>query len=84
MAQPISKFQEEFSAKLPALTLLTHLGWSFLSPEKALSARNGKADEVVLRQVLFSRADSGLLGGDQGPTMPGPADIIAGVPQVKN
>ncbi|MBA3979649.1 MAG: DEAD/DEAH box helicase [Alcanivorax sp.] len=52
MTQHIPKFQEEYSAKLPALTLLTHLGWSFLSPEKALSARNGKADEVVLRQVL--------------------------------
>ncbi|MFV7707508.1 type I restriction endonuclease subunit R [Shewanella algae] len=46
------KFQEEYSAKLPALTLLTNLGWSFLSPELALAARGGKADEVVLRQVL--------------------------------
>src|SRR5690606_21772056 len=48
------KFQEEYSAKLPALTLLTNLGWSFLSPELALAARGGKADEVVLRQVLRS------------------------------
>ncbi|EKT4487129.1 MULTISPECIES: type I restriction endonuclease subunit R [Shewanella] len=46
------KFQEEYSAKLPALTLLTNLGWSFLSPELALAVRGGKADEVVLRQVL--------------------------------
>ena len=46
------KFQEEYSAKLPALALLTNMGWSFLSPEKALSARTGKPDEVVLRQVL--------------------------------
>ena len=52
MTSPAPKFQEEYSAKLPALTLLTHLGWSFLPPEKALPARNGKADEVVLRQVL--------------------------------
>ncbi|ELH4196991.1 TPA: type I restriction endonuclease subunit R [Vibrio cholerae] len=49
---PAPKFQEEYSAKLPALTLLTNLGWSFLSPELALAARGGKADEVVLRQVL--------------------------------
>lgn len=48
------KFQEEYSAKLPALTLLTNLGWSFLSPELALAARGGKTDEVVLRQVLRS------------------------------
>lgn len=52
MTQYTPKFQEEYSAKLPALTLLTNLGWSFLSPELALAARGGKADDVVLRQVL--------------------------------
>lgn len=52
MTQYTPKFQEEYSAKLPALTLLTNLGWSFLSPELALAARGGKADEVALRQVL--------------------------------
>ncbi|MCE9785398.1 type I restriction endonuclease subunit R [Shewanella algae] len=54
MTQYTPKFQEEYSAKLPALALLTNLGWSFLSPELALSARGGKADEVVLRHVLRS------------------------------
>ncbi|MEW7867663.1 type I restriction endonuclease subunit R [Aeromonas diversa] len=52
--KPAPKFQEEYSAKLPALTLLTNLGWSFLSPEQALAARSGKADDVILRQVLRS------------------------------
>lgn len=46
------KFQEEYSAKLPALMLLTNLGWSFLSPSQALAARDGKQDQVVLRQIL--------------------------------
>ncbi|MBS9903146.1 MULTISPECIES: type I restriction endonuclease subunit R [Vibrio] len=54
MTQYTPKFQEEYSAKLPALALLTNLGWSLLSPELALAARGGKADEVVLRQVLRS------------------------------
>ncbi|MEE7445451.1 type I restriction endonuclease subunit R [Vibrio cholerae] len=54
MTQYTPKFQEEYSAKLPALTLLTNLGWSFLSPELALAARGGKNDEVVLREVLRS------------------------------
>lgn len=54
MTQYTPRFQEEYSAKLPALTLLTNLEWSFLSPELALAARGGKADEVVLRQVLRS------------------------------
>ncbi|MFZ3403285.1 type I restriction endonuclease subunit R [Aeromonas salmonicida] len=54
MTRYTPKFQEEYSAKLPALTLLTNLGWSFLSPEKVLAARGGKTDEVILRQVLCS------------------------------
>ena len=53
------KFQEEYSAKLPALTLLTNLGWDFLPPDVALSYRDGKVDQVVfvkvLREVLASR-----------------------------
>ena len=52
--KPNLKFEEEYSAKLPAMTLLTNLGWSFLPPKQALTARGGKADEVVLRQVLRS------------------------------
>lgn len=32
------KFQEKYSAKLPARTLLTNRGWSFISPEQALAA----------------------------------------------
>ncbi|WP_323887084.1 type I restriction endonuclease subunit R, partial [Aeromonas allosaccharophila] len=54
MTQQTPKFQEEYSAKIPALTLLTQLGWSFLSPEQALAARDNKADQVVLRQQLRS------------------------------
>lgn len=50
--QHTPKFQEEYSAKLPAMALLTNLGWSFLNPEQALAARGGKADEVVLRGLL--------------------------------
>ncbi len=57
--QAAPKFQEEYSAKLPALTLLTNLGWEFLPPEVALSYRDGKVDQVVLvkvlREVLSSR-----------------------------
>lgn len=48
----LPKFQEEYSAKIPALVLLHNLGWTFLSPEQALISRNGKTSEVVLREVL--------------------------------
>lgn len=50
--QPSPKFEEEYSAKLPALTLMTALGWTFISPAKALAARNGRQDDVVLREEL--------------------------------
>lgn len=46
------KFQEEYSAKIPALTLLCNLGWTFLPPDQALAKRGGKQDEVVLRDEL--------------------------------
>lgn len=51
------KFQEEYSAKLPALALLSQLGWTFLPPEQALAARNGKQDEVVLRGELRAQLE---------------------------
>lgn len=48
----VPKLQEEYSAKIPALTLLTNLGWAFLPPSEVLSKRGGKQDEVVLRDEL--------------------------------
>ena len=49
---PSPKFQEEYSAKIPALALLTNLGWTFLPPDQALAKRGNKYDEVVLRDEL--------------------------------
>ena len=46
------KFQEEYSAKIPALALLCNLGWTFLSPDQALSMREGKKSNVVFDEVL--------------------------------
>lgn len=52
MTPQAPKFQEEYSAKIPALVLLCNLGWTFLPPDTALSARGGKTSEVVLREIL--------------------------------
>lgn len=46
------KFEEEYIAKLPALALMTNMGWRYLSPQRAMQARDGKQDQVVLRQEL--------------------------------
>jgi len=48
----VPKFQEEYSAKIPVLTLLCNLGWIFLQPDQALTKRNGMQDEVVLSDEL--------------------------------
>jgi len=58
---------------------LSHLYLSLIN-EGALDT---ESRDIVL-QALFSRSDSGLLGGDHGPAMPSPADVIAGVSRVKN
>tara|TARA_R110000787_G_scaffold164366_3_gene277478 strand:- start:975 stop:4256 length:3282 start_codon:yes stop_codon:yes gene_type:complete len=52
MSLATPKFEEEYSAKIPALALFTNLGWTFLPPEKALAARYGNENEVVLRGEL--------------------------------
>lgn len=46
---PSPKFAEEYSAKIPALCLLSTLGWRYLNPEQALAARDGQSNQVVLR-----------------------------------
>ncbi|MEQ9849422.1 type I restriction endonuclease subunit R [Pectobacterium brasiliense] len=50
--QHAPKFQEEYSAKIPALVLLSNLGWSYITPDQAQAARGNKSDQVVLSQIL--------------------------------
>lgn len=52
MIKQAPKFQEEYSAKIPALTLLSNLGWEFITPSEALQLRDKKMDQVVLNTVL--------------------------------
>lgn len=50
MANP--RFEEEYSSKIPALTLLTNLDWKFLPPDQVTAMRGNDTREVVLREVL--------------------------------
>ena len=54
MTQVLPRLQEEFSAKIPALSLLCNLGWKYLTPETANTLRNGKTSVVVLIEELRS------------------------------
>lgn len=44
--EPNINFKEEFSAKIPALTLLMNLGYRYLSPEECLQLRSPKGARV--------------------------------------
>lgn len=47
-----ARFQEEYSSKIPALVVLSNLGWTFLPPAQAMALRDNKSNEVVLKSVL--------------------------------
>ncbi|MDF5166294.1 HsdR family type I site-specific deoxyribonuclease [Vibrio parahaemolyticus] len=49
----LPNFREEQSAKIPALTLLTNLGYKFISPSECLVQR-GNLSTVILPEVLRS------------------------------
>ena len=48
------KFQEEYSSKIPALVLLSTLGYQYLSPAQALALRSNNNTNVVLTDILKS------------------------------
>jgi type I restriction enzyme R subunit len=58
MSHPIANFKEEFSAKLPALTLLTNLGYQFIPPNECEALRGNSyagtksTSRVVLLPVI--------------------------------
>lgn len=45
-------FKEDHISQLPALQLLQKLGYSYLSPEEALSLRSNKTTNVILEDIL--------------------------------
>ncbi len=52
MAAPLANFKEEFSSKIPALTLLTILGYTFIPPSQCETLRGNKFSQVILLPVL--------------------------------
>lgn len=58
ITQPIAKFHEEVSAKIPALTLLTNLNYTFIPPAETLEMRESPSSVVLvgaLREVLKTK-----------------------------
>ncbi|MBX9769788.1 MAG: DEAD/DEAH box helicase family protein, partial [Candidatus Obscuribacterales bacterium] len=46
------KFNEEYISQIPALQMLIKLGFEYLSPEQALTERQGKHSNVLLENIL--------------------------------
>lgn len=49
---PVPKTKEQFSAHIPALHLLSAMGWDYLSPSACLSLRSSNS-EVLLKPILI-------------------------------
>ena len=54
MTDAIPETKEEYSAHIPALRVLTAMGWEYLSPTACMAARGG-TQEVVLVNVLVEQ-----------------------------
>ncbi|WP_293690011.1 type I restriction endonuclease, partial [Thiolapillus sp.] len=46
------RFNEKYLSQIPALQQLINLGFEYLPPDQALAARQGKAGNVLLEEVL--------------------------------
>ena len=58
LAETLANFNEEHSAKLPALALLSTLGYRFLPPDECMAMRGSRSSVIlaaVLREVLAER-----------------------------
>lgn len=49
---PTPEWREDESSQIPALQLLVNLGWTYLSPDEALTARGGRTGRVLLTSIL--------------------------------
>ena len=53
MTNPSINFQEEFSSKIPALTLLTTLGYQFIPPSQCNAMRSKMVSNKATNQVVL-------------------------------
>src|SRR3954469_6699509 len=51
----VAEFLEDIVSHLPALHLLQHLGFQYLTPTEALALRGGKRGRVVLDTILLDQ-----------------------------
>lgn len=55
MSHELPSFLEDGISQIPALQLLQNLGWTYLTPEEAVSLRGRKPSNVILESVLIDQ-----------------------------
>lgn len=55
MTPELPSFLEDHISQIPALQLLQHLGWRYLTPGEAVALRGGKLGNVLLEPVLVEQ-----------------------------
>ena len=55
MSHDLPSFLEDHISQIPALQLLQNLGWTYLTPEDAVSLRGRKLSNVILESVLIDQ-----------------------------
>ena len=71
-------YGEDASSQIPALLLLRKLGWTYVSPEEALTLRGGRQSSVLLTSVLTKKlGDLNAIETKQG-AVPFGREAIAG------
>lgn len=73
-------YGEDASSQIPALVMLRRLGWKYISPDEALSYRNGRQSSVLLTSVLAEKLGSlNRIETKQGPVAFGREAIASAV-----
>src|SRR5258708_34430211 len=78
-------YREIISSHLPALHLLTGIGWQYLTPDQANDLRGGRRDAVILDGVLSEWVRTNNAIQYKGRTLPfSEANIAEALRRLKN
>ncbi|MDO6435637.1 type I restriction endonuclease subunit R [Flavitalea sp. BT771] len=79
-------FRENDVSQLPALQLLMRMGYTYLSPEEALAARDNKTSNVLLEDILRTqlKAINSIRVGSSKTTVFSDGNIEAGIQALKD
>ena len=74
-------YLEKVQSQLPALQLLTELGWDYLTPEECMSLRGGRLGTAILEPILLDHVRQHCRFGFKGREHPFTENAIANAVQ---